>query len=242
MVRSQPNASLKPSSDGESAKSAHGPLRKQLRALDRLLMRSSLPEGVRQTKERERAELQARVSQHSRQQRERHFSKKYHGVRFIERRKIERRISSIQRELANAEDSTTSSLRAELLEAERDLLYVRHFPRSKKYLALFPGSNGNDAYVVKRRNQIRARIVRRVEAGLPVGRSQSEDDDEEMPLYDSVPELEGDEFFDGPAVSGYRDSAHADHSSQPPNISIHKEKQKRRRNSDKPASVRGKRK
>ena len=154
--------------------SAGGSAKKRLRAIERLLNKGGLPVDVRAAKEAERAALQGDARKQQRITREKVFSKKYHGVKFVERRKVERRIGQLQRQIAeqqqNAGGSGSATLETELREAEHDLLYVQHYPRSKKYLSLFPSSDADDEYVTKRRRRLRALIVRRVEAGLPVGR------------------------------------------------------------------------
>ena len=166
------------------------------RALQRLLNRAALPPEVRAAKEAELAGLHRDVQKQSRVNRERHFSKKYHGVKFIERRKVERRIAQLERNLEREPDAAAAA--AALREAQHDLLYIQHFPRAKKYLSLFPNSDGDNAYVAKRRRRIRALIVRRVEAGLPVGRIEdAEDDEDEDEDASAPPQLDGDEFFAG---------------------------------------------
>ena len=67
-----------------------GTVKKRLRGLERLLQRGNLPDDVRRAKEAELASLQGEAQKQKKVQRERHFSKKYHGVKFVERRKVER--------------------------------------------------------------------------------------------------------------------------------------------------------
>ena len=156
------------------------PTKQQVRGLERLLKRDSLPPEVRAAKESELAKLTGDVQKQNRVSREKHFSKKYHGVKFVERRKVERRIEQLQRKIAQPPSegaNDVASLQDELREAQHDLLYIQHFPRSKKYLSLFPTEGGDDPYVSKRRRRIRALIVRRIEAGLPVGQLDEAEDE-----------------------------------------------------------------
>jgi len=181
-----------------------GPVKKRLRSIERLLSKSngSLPDDVRKAKEAELAELHGDASRQARKSRERHFSKKYHGVKFIERRKVERRIGQLKRQIEDGGD--VAALEAELQEAEHDLLYIRHFPPSKKYLALF-AADAADPYVVKRRRRIRALIVRRVEAGLPVHGLGDDGDEDEADLAAPAADagaLEADDFFPAPEGDG----------------------------------------
>ena len=161
----------RPKNKLESNKAATSrPAKQQLRGLQRLLKRDTLPPDVRKAKEAELAALQGDVQKQSRVNREKHFSKKYHGVKFVEKRKVERKIGQLERRLAELQQQGGSldkvaAAEEELREAQHDLLYIQHFPRAKKYLSLFPTSDGENDYVAKRRRRIRALIVRRVEAG-----------------------------------------------------------------------------
>ena len=175
---------VKPTKQAKPTKA--GTSKQRVRGLERLLARGTLPPDVRAAKERELASLKGDVQKQNRVSREKHFSKKYHGVKFIERRKVERRIGNLQRRISELETDAPrdaagkAALQDELREAEHDLLYIRHFPRSKKYLSLFPTTDGENEYVAKRRRRIRAIIVRRVEAGLPVGHMDEDDGDDEQ--------------------------------------------------------------
>jgi len=188
------------------------PVKAQARAIERLLKRDGLAPAARAAKESELAALRGEVTKQNRTQREKHFSKKYHGIKFIERRKVERRIAQLERRIAAAEGGTAgasadaekdATALAELSEARKDLLYIEHFPRTKKYLSLFPAANGDDPYVATRRRRIRALIVRRVEAGLPVGRLSEADGGDEAAAEAAVAaggdgeddDVEGDDFF-----------------------------------------------
>ena len=92
------------------------PTKQQVRALERLLKRDSLPPEVRAAKEAELAKLTGDVQKQNRVSRERHFSKKYHGVKFVERRKVERRIEQLQRKISQPP-----------AEGARDVASLQHF-------------------------------------------------------------------------------------------------------------------
>lgn len=142
-------------------------VRKQARGLARLLKKGGLPEHVQKQKEEQLRQLAAKAATNKRAERERHFSKKYHKVKFFERQKVEKRLAHLRRQLAEAKPSAQPALEKQITESEHDLLYVQHFPRHKKYLSLFPSANGDDPFVEKQRARIRAMIVRRnAEGGL----------------------------------------------------------------------------
>ena len=177
------------------AKAAPASASKQVRSLERLLKRE-LPAHVRREKEAALAALQQQAQKAKRTQRERAFSKKYHKVKFFERRKVERRIAHLKKQLEGAGPKAQPELRRQLQAAEHDLLYVQHFPRHKKYLSLFPVAGTDDAFVAKRRERIRAAIVRRAEAGTLRARAADDGDDEgEEAHEEAAGALEEDDFF-----------------------------------------------
>eukprot|EP00633_Aureoumbra_lagunensis_P002030 CAMPEP_0197290128 /NCGR_PEP_ID=MMETSP0890-20130614/7380_1 /TAXON_ID=44058 ORGANISM="Aureoumbra lagunensis, Strain CCMP1510" /NCGR_SAMPLE_ID=MMETSP0890 /ASSEMBLY_ACC=CAM_ASM_000533 /LENGTH=171 /DNA_ID=CAMNT_0042761967 /DNA_START=203 /DNA_END=718 /DNA_ORIENTATION=- len=92
------------------------------------------------TKERRRAEkAKARA-------------RKYHKVKFFERRKIERRLCQVRRELASEPTNELRKIEAALLE---DLDYIKYFPKDRKYISLF-FDDPNDKKSIRRRGKYRA--------------------------------------------------------------------------------------
>ena len=133
--------------------------KKQARSLERLLRRNAsssggtLPADVVKEKQEAVKRLTEKAASNKRIERERHFSKKYHKVKFFERLKCEKRIGVLRKQLAEASVAgKKAALEEQLREAEHDLLYVQHFPRHKKYLSLFPGEE--NPYVTKERARI----------------------------------------------------------------------------------------
>ena len=189
---------------GAAGAAPRGPLSKRKRGLERLLAKGGLPDDVRRVKEAELAALQGEADRKRRVEREKHFSKKYHGIKFVERRKVEKRLARLRREL-EAEPppkrAARAALEADVTEAEHDLLYIKYFPRSKKYLSLFPATDGDNEFVTKQRARIRALIVHRVSEGLPVGglAGNSDAQDEELAAatvgMEAAAPLDEDDFF-----------------------------------------------
>lgn len=173
-----------------------GSAKQRLRAMERLLRASCLPEGVRREKELQLQALRKESDRSKRVQREKAFSRKYHKVKFFERQKLERRIAQIKKQLTTADVASRSVLQAELVEAEHDLLYVRHFPRHKKYLSLFPSVPlEKGSRVAKMQSRIRARIIRRAEAGLLDDTSRNEEDKQSEDEAAGPDVLDEDDFF-----------------------------------------------
>ena len=176
------------------------PARKRARSLERLLKSGKLPESARAQKENELAELLQQAQRTKRVEREKLNSRKYHGVKFFERRKLERRIESLKRKLGDGSSGGGEAERLEeqLRTAEHDRLYVLHFPRNKKYLSLFPSSDADNEAVAKLRKKIRDRIVRQAEAGKlgpPEEDEGGDDEPEAAELEASEAALAEDAFF-----------------------------------------------
>jgi len=184
----------KPTAKTDNATQSKGSAKQRARGLERLLKRD-LPDDVRRAKEAELAVLRSEGQKSKRVQREKAFSKKYHKVKFFERQKVERRIGQLQKQIAAARDK--EALQAQLVEAQHDLLYVRHFPRNKKYLSLFPAEPLEEGgFVAKLQARIRARIIRRSEAGTLDQEADDDDDDEEGGGGgEHAGDLETDDFF-----------------------------------------------
>ena len=71
---------------------------------------------------------------------------------------IETHVALVTRE---EQQAVITTLEEQLRESEYNMLYVKHFPRHKKYLSLFPSAEGDNPYVAKQRNKIRAMLIRR---------------------------------------------------------------------------------
>lgn len=106
----------------------------QIRGLERLLKNKgkTLPENVQKAKQAQLAELQRLMGERGRRQSEFRVSKKYHMIRFFERRRLERILQRLEQK---PESPEAVSEKAQTL---RDLRYVNHFPKGRKYIALFP--------------------------------------------------------------------------------------------------------
>lgn len=106
----------------------------QIRSLERLLKNrgSTLPPKVLAEKKQQLEQLQRLTREQDRRHRERDVSKKYHMVRFFERRKLQRILDGIERSGNKPQDLECKQ------QALRDLKYVTRFPKGRKYISLFP--------------------------------------------------------------------------------------------------------
>ncbi|GAA5965666.1 hypothetical protein JCM8115_005473 [Rhodotorula mucilaginosa] len=111
-------------------------LKAQIRQTKRLLAREDLTPDVRTTTERRMVALESELEKTSQSKVEKKMVQRYRGVKFFERQKLLRKIKQAKKQLAEVPESADAQ-RA-LLEARIDLYYVLRYPKSEKYIALFP--------------------------------------------------------------------------------------------------------
>ncbi|KAK6516875.1 18S rRNA maturation protein [Arthrobotrys conoides] len=153
-------------------------LRKKIRDLTRLLNPSSsstkLPATTRIDHERALSAYKHELSLQQTSSKAHLLEKRYHKVRFFERRKATRSLTRLNREL-NAlsttstipSDSDSDSKRDEITkkihEAEVDLNYIMHYPPLEKYISLYKSGDNKDTN--QKRERIRRDIEKRMEDG-----------------------------------------------------------------------------
>jgi len=69
-------------------------------------------------------------------------AEKYHYVRFVEKKKLTRKIRTIREELVKlvSQKKDTADLEKQLHLAQDDMMYVQRFPLDAKYISLFPST------------------------------------------------------------------------------------------------------
>ncbi|KAH7928720.1 hypothetical protein BV22DRAFT_1030482 [Leucogyrophana mollusca] len=113
-------------------------LKASLRQTRRLLAKENLGADVRVETERRLKALEADLARAEEAKKERTFAVRYHKVKFFERQKVSRKINQAKRGLSSAEGKEKKKLERTLRELRIDLNYILHFPKSKKYISLFP--------------------------------------------------------------------------------------------------------
>lgn len=113
-------------------------IKKQIRNVERLLQkkRDVLPDTVLLEKERTLEALKLELQEAEMRQVTKRNAKKYHMVRFFERKKALRRYNQTLKDLKS--DPANKKLNKDLEEREIDLCYVVNFPKTTKYIALYP--------------------------------------------------------------------------------------------------------
>ncbi|KAI0740875.1 hypothetical protein C8Q76DRAFT_587656, partial [Earliella scabrosa] len=110
-----------------------------LRQTRRLLAKDTLAADVRVATERRLKSLEADLAKAEQARLERTMATRYHKIKFFERQKVVRKLVQAQKQLAAAvEKKERKKLEARVAELRVDLNYILHYPKTKKYISLFP--------------------------------------------------------------------------------------------------------
>ncbi|KAG0149020.1 hypothetical protein CROQUDRAFT_669505 [Cronartium quercuum f. sp. fusiforme G11] len=123
-------------------------LKSRLRQANRLLKKQGLSEKLKKATEAQIETLQAALRKKSSKEQERANAIRYHRVKFFDRKKINRRLQQVIRQLQDiaesGEDNTKDArkqkkrLDRELQQLRIDLHYVNAYPKHLKYVSLYP--------------------------------------------------------------------------------------------------------
>jgi len=86
------------------------------------------------------------------------YAEKYKYVRFVEKKKVLRKMRQLQKELISATESDQATLESSLSELRKDLMYIDKFPGNEKYISLFPTGDLSEECLQKQK-AIRTNIV-----------------------------------------------------------------------------------
>jgi hypothetical protein len=87
------------------------------------------------------------------------YTEKYKYVRFVEKKKVLRKMRQLQKQLLEGSDESRGAIEASLGELRKDLMYIEKFPGKEKYIALFPSEGQLSDECVKKQKAIRDMIV-----------------------------------------------------------------------------------
>ncbi|KAF9943077.1 18S rRNA maturation protein [Mortierella alpina] len=139
-------------------------LKKKLRDTLRLLSKNpKMPADVRLDHERRIEALKLQIAEKQVDQTEQKMATKYRMVKFFESKKADRKIKVFMRQHPDWESNEEE--KKELESLKLDLAYVQHFPKTLKYIALYPTENADDPVVTKEREEIREKIRAGLESG-----------------------------------------------------------------------------
>jgi len=124
---------------------------KKIRDIERLLAkrRDKLPANVIVENERALAALKVEKKNAQEMQKIKKTAKKYHMVRFFEKKKAFRKYKQAKKEyddliLSKSEKKEIKKAKKVLGHCEVDLAYVVNFPKSEKYISLYPTTTSTD--------------------------------------------------------------------------------------------------
>ncbi|KAF4352755.1 hypothetical protein F8388_003408 [Cannabis sativa] len=164
-------------------------LKNQIRSVERML-RKDLPVEVREAQQKKLEGLRKQQEIHSRLAIERKIFLRDRKIKFFERRKIERRIRRLEKlQRASSGQAQDAETAEQLSKLKEDLEYVRFFPKTEKYVALFIGSD--DTELIAKRNRLRELIKANLVAAAASGKDLEETGSEDDGLLD----MSEDDFF-----------------------------------------------
>ncbi|KAG0280474.1 18S rRNA maturation protein, partial [Linnemannia gamsii] len=139
-------------------------MKKKLRdTLRQLSKNPKMPADTKLELERRIEALKLQIAEKQVDQTEQKMAVKYRMVKFIESKKAQRKISVFIKQHPDWESKAEE--KEELDQLKLDLAYIQHFPKTIKYIALYPNENGDDPAVTKSRAEIREQIKTGLESG-----------------------------------------------------------------------------
>ena len=146
-------------------------VKKKIRDIERMLNRN--PEKIEATKkqESERAlhAFKLQLEQLQENQKTKQLVKKYHMVKFFERKKAQKRLKQAAKALSQASQNDKQQALDNLRECEIDWYYIFHYPRDEKYIALYAKSEEtnddgkNQDITTKKREDIKKSVAIKIE-------------------------------------------------------------------------------
>ncbi|RLV93526.1 hypothetical protein JA1_002273 [Spathaspora sp. JA1] len=135
-------------------------IKKKIRDIERLLGKknSNLPADKRIEYDRALKALHVELGNAQMQIKAKEIAKKYHMVRFFEKKKAIRKLKQLRKQF---EEATKTEVRKDIKKARKavkqgeiDVAYVVMFPKTEKYISLYPNPKENDEVDSKSRNAI----------------------------------------------------------------------------------------
>ncbi|PIA18796.1 hypothetical protein COEREDRAFT_79368 [Coemansia reversa NRRL 1564] len=140
--------------------------KKQIRDVSRLLNREGLPSTARVELERRLKALTIQKTQLTNSQKDKANASRYHMIKFFERRKVERMLKRIDKQLKQDIAENSQKLVAEKQDLLVSLNYTIYYPNEFKYISLFPAdSSSTTEDTAEKRDSIRLSVRKAMEKG-----------------------------------------------------------------------------
>ncbi|RUS33581.1 hypothetical protein BC938DRAFT_471017 [Jimgerdemannia flammicorona] len=157
----------KPYDDDDAVPTSLTAIKKRLRDTERSLKHDKASAKVRLESERSLKALQMHLTDKQMNEIEKKFALKYRMVKFFERQKVLRKIKRAEKRVEDASSDTERyAEQATLDELKVDLNYILHFPKTEKYVSLFPKFNADNPQSSARRIAIRGKIREAMRNGV----------------------------------------------------------------------------
>ena len=123
------------------------------------------------------------------------FESRYKKIRFIERRKLERKLNHINKAIEKEkEEINKEKLKKEKEEIIEDINYVKYYPRTYKYYSLFPNKDAENEEMIKKREKMKQKIKfflnNKKNKSHNINTKENEDNDNEINNEDKNEESE----------------------------------------------------
>ncbi|CAK5281930.1 unnamed protein product [Mycena citricolor] len=155
-----------PPQNSDNGKPGVSKIKASLRQTRRLLAKGNLAANIRVETERRLKALEADLITAEQGKKERTMAVRYHGPKFFERQKVLRKLIQAKKSLA---EEDTSELRVSVADLRVDLNYTLHYPKTKKYISLFPpelrAGEAQDLPLDPGREEVRAWIRSQMKGG-----------------------------------------------------------------------------
>ena len=87
------------------------------------------------------------------------FESRYKKVRFVERRKLERKLTQINKKIENEKnEEKMEELKEEKEKIIDNINYVKYYPKTYKYYSLFPNKDSDNEEMIKKREKMKQKI------------------------------------------------------------------------------------
>ena len=87
------------------------------------------------------------------------FESRYKKVRFVERRKLERKLNQINKSIEKEKDEEKmKELKEEREKIIDNINYVKYYPKTYKYYSLFPNKDADKEEMIKKREKMKQKI------------------------------------------------------------------------------------
>ncbi|CAH2353940.1 rRNA-processing protein Efg1p [[Candida] railenensis] len=123
-------------------------LKKKIRDIERLLKKDNIPAHIRVDNERSLKALKVDLVNTQNSLKAKEVAKKYHMVRFFERKKA---IRKLKQAMKSFEDVSKTEVRKDIKKARKvvshsevDVAYVILFPKEEKYISLYPNAKAGE--------------------------------------------------------------------------------------------------